>query len=85
MNTQDCTHTIEPRASSVLALLPAFVWYARNRFGRVADRIAEAGLTWFDRAHQRRRLHELSDHMLRDIGLTRADVWAECAKPFWRP
>ena len=27
----------------------------------------------------------LSDHMLRDIGLTRADVFAEATKPFWRP
>ena len=43
------------------------------------------GLTWLDRARQRRQLCELSDHMLRDIGLTRADVWAEVAKPFWRP
>jgi uncharacterized protein YjiS (DUF1127 family) len=85
MNPKDCTDTIEPPAPSALAILPAFVWYARNRFGRGADRIPEAGLTWFERAHQRRQLHELSDHMLRDIGLTRADVWAECSKPFWRP
>ncbi|MGH6903812.1 MAG: DUF1127 domain-containing protein [Geminicoccaceae bacterium] len=28
---------------------------------------------------------QLSDHMLRDIGLTRADAWAEADKPFWRP
>jgi uncharacterized protein YjiS (DUF1127 family) len=42
-------------------------------------------MTWLDRARQRRRLAELSDHMLRDIGLTRADVWAEVDKPFWRP
>jgi uncharacterized protein YjiS (DUF1127 family) len=84
MNTQDCAHTIEPRAPSVLALLLAFVWYARSQFGQGAGRIAEVGLTWFDRAHQRRQLCELSDHMLRDVGLTRADVWAECAKPFWR-
>jgi uncharacterized protein YjiS (DUF1127 family) len=75
MNTQDCAHTIEPRAQSVLA---------RSQFGQGAGRIAEVGLTWFDRAHQRRQLCELSDHMLRDVGLTRADVWAECAKPFWR-
>ena len=85
MNTQDCAHTIEPRAPSFLALPLAFAWYAPSRFGRGAGRIAEVGLTWFDRAHQRRRLRELSDHMLRDIGLTQGDVWAECAKPFWRP
>ena len=33
---------------------------------------------------QRRHLQFLSDHMLRDIGLTRADVRAEASKPFWR-
>jgi uncharacterized protein YjiS (DUF1127 family) len=85
MNTQDCTHTIEPRAPSALALLLAFAWYVRDRLGERAGRIVEVGLTWFDRARQRRQLCELSDHMLRDIGLTRADAWAESAKRFWRP
>jgi uncharacterized protein YjiS (DUF1127 family) len=67
-----------------MALLLAFGWYARDRFGERAGRIAELGLSWFDRARQRRQLCELSDQMLRDIGLTRADVWAESSKPFWR-
>jgi uncharacterized protein YjiS (DUF1127 family) len=84
MSTQDCTHTIQARAPSALALLLAFAWYARDRLGEHAGRSAELGLTWFDRARQRRQLCELSDHMLRDLGLTRADVWAESAKPFWR-
>ena len=42
-------------------------------------------LIWRERAQQRRDLQSLSDHMLRDIGLTRADVFAEASKPFWRP
>ena len=46
--------------------------------------LAEALLTWFERARQRRRLGELSEHMLKDIGLSRADVEVEVAKPFWR-
>ena len=85
MNTQDCTHTMVPRGRSVPALLLALAWFARGRFGQSAGRIAEIGMTWLDRARQRRRLAELSDHMLRDIGLTRADAWAEVDKPFWRP
>jgi uncharacterized protein YjiS (DUF1127 family) len=85
MSTRDCTHTIVPRVPSLLALLLAFGWYAGGRFGERAGRIAEVGLAWFDRARQRRRLGELSDQMLRDVGLTRADVWAESSKPFWRP
>ena len=40
--------------------------------------------TWFDRARQRRHLHALDDRMLKDIGLTRADVEFEAQKHFWR-
>ncbi len=39
---------------------------------------------WNDRSRQRRHLLELSDHLLRDIGVTRAEVEAEAGKPFWR-
>jgi uncharacterized protein YjiS (DUF1127 family) len=42
-------------------------------------------LIWLQRAQQRRQLECLNDHMLRDIGLTRADVFAEASKPFWQP
>ena len=45
-----------------------------------ADRL----LTWQERARQRRALESLSDHMLRDIGLSRADVMAEATKRFWQ-
>ncbi len=46
--------------------------------------LAEAVLAWFERVRQRRQLGELSEHMLKDIGLSRADVDSEIAKPFWR-
>ena len=85
MRKQDCTHTRAPREQSVLALPLALVWYAQDRLGECAGRVAETGLTWLERARQRRALRELNDHMLRDIGLTRADAWAESDKPFWRP
>jgi uncharacterized protein YjiS (DUF1127 family) len=61
--------------------------------GRASDRlagralgteVAELLLTWIKRTRQRRQLGQLSDHMLKDIGLSRADVEAETAKPFWR-
>ncbi|MEQ8964423.1 MAG: DUF1127 domain-containing protein [Azospirillaceae bacterium] len=48
--------------------------------GRVLDRLA----CWQGRARMRRALGELDDRMLRDVGLTRLDVRAEAAKPFWR-
>jgi len=42
-------------------------------------------LRWFERERNRRALDTLDDHQLRDIGLSRSDIWQECSKPFWRP
>lgn len=39
---------------------------------------------WQERWAQRERLKGLDDHMLRDLGLSRADAQAEADKPFWR-
>jgi uncharacterized protein YjiS (DUF1127 family) len=39
---------------------------------------------WIDRARQRQALASLSDHELRDIGITRAEAAREAGKPFWR-
>jgi uncharacterized protein YjiS (DUF1127 family) len=36
------------------------------------------------RRQSRNLLSQLDDYMLKDIGLTRADVWYEAGKPFWR-
>jgi uncharacterized protein YjiS (DUF1127 family) len=40
-------------------------------------------LTWHDTVRQRRALRALDDRMLRDIGLSRADVEREATRPFW--
>jgi uncharacterized protein YjiS (DUF1127 family) len=42
-------------------------------------------LTWQERASERANLAALDDHMLKDMGLSRADVEHESSKPFWRP
>jgi uncharacterized protein YjiS (DUF1127 family) len=39
--------------------------------------------TWLERVRERRQLHTLDDRMLKDIGLTRADVEYEAQKRFW--
>ena len=40
-------------------------------------------LYWHDISRERRALLELDDHMLRDIGITRADAEQEAGRPFW--
>jgi uncharacterized protein YjiS (DUF1127 family) len=47
-------------------------------------KVTDTVLDWQDRARQRHRLGEMDDHLLRDIGLSRADLEHEAAKPFWR-
>lgn len=39
---------------------------------------------WVERRRQRRALYELSDELLKDIGVSRADALREAGKPFWR-
>jgi uncharacterized protein YjiS (DUF1127 family) len=46
---------------------------------RLSDRL----MLWKERYRQRRALGGLSDHMLKDLGLSRADTGIECGKRFW--
>lgn len=39
-------------------------------------------LRWYDRYLQRRALADLDERLLRDVGLTRADVRRECRRLF---
>jgi uncharacterized protein YjiS (DUF1127 family) len=57
-------------------------------------RTAEQGLvghvaavlwSWWRTQGDRRRLYAMSDDMLRDLGLSRADVEREFQRPFWEP
>jgi uncharacterized protein YjiS (DUF1127 family) len=42
-------------------------------------------LGWQEVARQRRSLLTLNEHMLKDIGITRADALREASRPFWDP
>lgn len=57
---------------------------ALSALARVASGLVERLLFWAERRRQRRRLSELPDHLLRDIGADRARVLIEAGKPFWR-
>lgn len=39
---------------------------------------------WRRNAEERRRLASLPEGALKDLGLSRSDVWQEVQKPFWR-
>lgn len=52
-------------------------------FGRVVP-IAGMLFLWRDRTQQRHDLAQLDDRQIADIGLTREQVEAECAKAFWQ-
>jgi uncharacterized protein YjiS (DUF1127 family) len=41
-------------------------------------------MRWHETARERRALLALSDHMLKDIGITRAEAEREAARPFWQ-
>ncbi len=49
-------------------------------FGEAIDTLT----LWQARRRARRQLADLSDEMLQDIGVSRADVEREYGKPFWR-
>jgi uncharacterized protein YjiS (DUF1127 family) len=54
-----------------------------DRFAAGAWRIGETLLLWQERYRQRRAVATLSDHMLKDLGFSRADVARESGKRFW--
>ena len=41
-------------------------------------------LVWQERIRQRRHLDSLDDRLLKDVGLSRADIAREVDKPFWQ-
>ena len=55
----------------------------RSAHGPIAA-LVRTVLLWQERASQRHHMAGLDDHALKDIGLSRADIEGEAAKPFWR-
>jgi len=75
MNTTAFANTV-PASWSAFDAAPAQGWmdHASNQLAR-----------WLDAARSRRTLEELDEHLLRDIGLTRAEARREADKFFWQP
>ena len=47
--------------------------------------VVDTLIEWRRRYRSRRQLRMLSDHMCKDIGISRTDAWREGSKPFWKP
>ena len=71
MHMSNWTHTILlPRRGAARRSLFVLAW--------------EIVCLWQRRSEERYRLHELDERMLKDIGVSRADVSREARKPFWQ-
>ena len=55
-----------------------------RRLSSLPVRIFDRLLIWQDRAAERAHLASLDDHILKDIGISRAQADFEARKPFWR-
>ena len=74
----DCTDTISPAATAASRLS---FW---GRLRRRPVNVFAVLLRWQERAEERHALESLSDHMLKDMGISRGDAASEARKPFWR-
>ena len=77
-------HTIETNingaTSATIKPLRAF-----GKVRRVVVKCLKSIVIWQERAEQRHALGELSDRMLKDIGVSQSDAYKELRKPFWLP
>lgn len=55
-----------------------------ERVEAIATKVSGTVRLWVRRSNDRRLLAMMNEHLLTDIGLTRADVARESAKFFWQ-
>ena len=80
MSTQEAARPTGSSQSPFLAPLRAVA----TVITRVFLAAAESTPSWYDRWRQRQALMRLDDHLLKDIGVSRADADLEGTKPFWK-
>ena len=64
--------------------IAALTFAAVERIEGFAVNVHKRVRLWQRRSNERRLLGQMNDHILDDIGLTRADVETETAKYFWQ-
>jgi uncharacterized protein YjiS (DUF1127 family) len=75
---EDCMHTIDHGSTGILGGLSRV-----TAGGALLAKVVSSVLAAQERLRMRRTLQTLDDRLLRDIGLTRADVWREVRKSAW--
>ncbi|MGR3803959.1 DUF1127 domain-containing protein [Marinibacterium profundimaris] len=75
MTRSPTTRTLSPFATSPRLPLTALF----------AVKLAAVIVQWDHRKRSRNHLSRLEDHMLEDIGMTRAEARKEASRPFWLP
>lgn len=80
MRTHDAIRPAGASRSPLLASLRAIATVVTGK----ASGVAMAMQSWSDRWKQRQALMRLDDHLLKDIGVSRADADLEGTKPFWK-
>lgn len=80
MRTQEAIRRANASPSPFLASLRAATAVVADKVWSVAG----AFQSWSERGRQRQALLRLDDHLLKDIGVSRADADLEGTKPFWK-
>jgi len=78
-----CPETIPQRSPGLAGRLFRPLGRTGTALADGCARINNMLQTWLDRARQRSALQELNDHVLKDIGISRCDVFRESSKFFW--
>lgn len=56
-----------------------------HELGFLAIRALDGLANWHERLRERDSLRTMDDRMLKDVGLSRADIAREARKTFWQP
>ena len=73
-----------PRPDAPAAPRPRTFRRLAAGFAAALLRLADLIQAWQQRGRERRQLDYLGDHMLKDMGISRADIEREVSKPAWR-
>ena len=76
----ECYAPVPLERSRAFSSTPSF-W---GRIVGVVTNLLTCLYVWQERAATRKHLAAMDDHMLKDIGLSHADVHRESRKPFWQ-